>query len=276
MTRDMFWCELEADLASILSSYRGVAGLHLVEVNSGHRIDFSGDTVLAAGSTIKVPVLMELFRKSAEGEIDLDEAYTIRPEDTVGGSGVLQNLDGEVTLSLRNLAILMINVSDNIATNLCIDRAGMNDVNAMLRDIGCRETVLRRKMIDWKAAAEGRENLSTAREMVRWLEVLHLGKWETRRLCEEIMAVLRKPKTSPIREAVPPGISLVSKTGGLEGVRCEVALVEQRRRPYILGIMTAFGIDGDNSEVITELAGTVHDYLGGLEGFTEYGRGLSR
>ncbi|MFO8060055.1 MAG: serine hydrolase [Bacillota bacterium] len=276
MTLDMFWNELKTDLAAVLGQYRGVAGLHLVEVSSGHRIDFNGDAVLAAGSTIKVPVLMELFRKAARGEIDLNEAHTLDAEDAVGGSGVLQNLEGEVTLSLRNLAILMINASDNIATNICIERAGIDDVNRLIRDIGCTDTVVQRMMMDSQAAAEGRENLSTARDMVRWIETLHGCEWENPELCEEITAVLGKPKMSPIRAAVPADVPLVGKTGGLEGVRCEVALVEQRRRPYILGIMTAFGIDDDNSETITELAQTAHAYLGALERFTEYGRGLQR
>ncbi len=276
MSSDLLWERLGDELVCIVDEYRGVAGLHLVELKSGRRVDINGDVVLAAGSTIKVPVLMELFRKHDRGELDLDEPYTVVEDDTVGGSGVLQRLEGEVTLTLRNLAILMINVSDNIGTNICIDRAGMAEVNDLLEGIGCHDTRLQRRMIDWKAVASGRENISTARDMVRWLEVLYQGDWESRAVCDAVLSVLRKPKNTPIREALPMGVTLAGKTGGLEGVRCEVGLVELEQAPYILGIMTAFGMDGDNSAVITRLADTAHAYLDTLDVFTEQGRGLPR
>ena len=271
---DLFWDQMQGDVEAIVADYRGVAAVYLVDPNSGRHLDINADLVLAAGSSIKVPVLMELYRKASEGALDLDEPVEIGGSDIVGGSGVLQHLEGHVELTLRNLAILMINLSDNVATNLCISRAGMDDVNAMLDDIGCSNTRLQRVMIDWKSAARGLENISTAREMARWIEVMHLGQWERRDLCDEVLAVLRKGKDTPIRRGVPQDIPIAGKTGGLEGVRCEVALVCQNRLPYVLSVMTAFGIDEDNSEVITEIARTVHDYMGVLETFSEYGRGL--
>ena len=276
MSSDLLWERLTDELAWIIDEYRGVAGVRLVELNSGRRVDINGGVVLAAGSTIKVPVLMELCRKHDRGELDLDEPYTLTEDDMVGGSGVLQRLEGEVTLTLRNLAILMINVSDNIGTNICIDRAGMEDVNELLEGIGCHDTRLQRRMIDWEAVVAGHENISTARDMVRWLEVLYHGGWQSREVCDAVLSVLRKPKNTPIREALPMDVPLAGKTGGLEGVRCEVGLVELEQSPYILGVMTAFGMDGDNSAVITRLAGTVHGYLDTLDRFTEQGRGLPR
>jgi len=169
---------------------------------------------------------------------------------------------------------LMINLSDNIATNICIDCAGMEDVNSLMDQIGCKNTLLRRKMIDSEAVLRGDENISTARDMSRWLESLYHNDLENQDLCDSILAVLRKRKASPIREGINREVPIASKTGGLAGVRCEVALVENECIPYILSIMTAFGVDDDNSETISDVAGIVDAYMHKWESFTGYGRGL--
>ncbi len=265
---------MNSEIAGIVTGFRGVIGLCVEDLNTGRRIDINGDKILAAGSTIKVPVLMQLFKQDAEGELDLQEPVNIGPEDIVAGSGVLQHLEGKFQLSLYNLAILMINVSDNIATNLCIDHASINETNQLMENLGCVDTVLQRKMIDWDAAASGKENLATARDMVKWLKILHKGEFVSQEISDQVISVLGKSKSSPIREAIPAEVPIAGKTGGLEGVRCEVALVKQQRRPYILGIMTAFGVDNNNSETITHLAEIIWDYLGMLDRFTHHGRGL--
>ncbi len=275
MARDKLWDRLERDVRAEADEFRGIMTVHLVDLRGGRRLDINGEQVLAAGSAIKIPVLMHLYHRAFRGDIDLDTPHIVRDRDIVGGSGVLQHLEGDVQLSLRDLAILMINVSDNVATNICIDRAGMDDVNCLLRDLGCEESRLQRKMIDADAVRRGRENISTAQEMARWLEVLHTGEWENPSLCQDVLSVLRKRKDSPIRRAIPAGIPIAGKTGGLPGVRCEVAIIEQEHRPYVLAVMTAFGVDDDNSEAITGIAATVQAYLEVLDDFTEYGRGLN-
>ncbi len=275
MARERLWSRLESDIRAVTADFRGVMTIHLVELAGDRRMDVAGEQVLAAGSAIKIPVLMQLYRRAHRRELDLDDPYRVRDDDVVGGSGVLQHLEGEVQLSLRDMAILMINLSDNVATNICIDRAGMESVNGMLDELGCTESRLRRRMIDAEAVRSGRENTSTAREMARWLEVLYRGQWEDESLCAEVVSVLRKPKDSPIRAGVPADIPIAGKTGGLPGVRCEVAVVEQQHRPYILSVMTAFGVDEDNSEAITAVAETAHAYLNVLDECTEFGRGLN-
>lgn len=274
MPQDILYGKMRRDIDAVLDEFRGVAGLHMVDLATERRLDIRGDLQMAAGSSIKVPVLMQLFRLSAAAKLDLDAEVEVTPDDIVAGSGVLQHLEGDIRLSLRNLAILMINVSDNVATNICIRKARMKQVNDLMEDLGCPDTRLQREMIDWQAVAEGRENRSTARDMARWMEILHRGELVDDATSDAVMGVLGKPKSSPIREAVPPDVPVAGKTGGLEGVRCEVARVKLSRRPYILAVMTAYGIDADNSAVITRLSGIVWDYLSTLDRFTDDGRGL--
>ncbi len=274
MPQDILQAKMRRDIEKVVDEFRGVVGLHMIDLNRERRLDIRGRLQLAAGSSIKVPVLMQLFSLAAQEELDLDSEITVNPEDIVSGSGVLQHLEGSFGLSLRNLAILMINVSDNVATNICIRKAGMQQVNDLMKRLDCPDTELQREMIDWTAVAEGRENRSTARDMARWLQILHQGRLIDSDTSEAVMQVLGKPKSSPISEAVPPDIPVAGKTGGLEGVRCEVARVSLPRRPYVLAVMSAYGMDGDNSAVITRLSRIVWDYMSTVDRFTEDGRGL--
>jgi beta-lactamase class A len=271
---ELFWSGLEEQIAEEAAAFPGVASAAVLDLEGGLKLEVNESLQLAAGSTIKVPVLMELFRKEAEGVLDLEGPCTVTERQKVAGSGVLQHLEGDVTLTLRNMAILMINVSDNIATNICIERANMTDVNELIDDIGCKSTSLRRMMIDWQAAVEGRENVTTAADMVRWLEVLYRGELVDVATSKQVLAILRKPKKSPIRAGLPVELSLAGKTGGLEGVRCEVGLIEQARRPYILAVMSAFALEDNNDAFITAVSHTVHAHMERLDRFTRYGRGL--
>jgi len=289
---DLFWDRMETEIREVIANFRGVISFSLKDLLSQRTCQYQGDVVQAAGSSIKIPIIMELFRKAEAGLVDLDAPRLVAPDEYVPGSGVVQFLEGPVSLSIRNHAILMINLSDNISTNICTGVACMDDVNRLLGDIGCHNTKMQRLMIgnppDTEAqdektrmqvtatrdAANGRENTTTANDMVRWMETLVEGRLVNHAVSDAVLSVLRKPKSSPIREGVTSPVSIASKTGGLEGARCEVALVEQARRPYILAVMTTFGVDNDNSEAITGVARTVHSYLGLWERYSQYGRGL--
>ena len=110
----------------------------------------------------------------------------------------------------------MVAVSDNAATNVLIDRVGMDNVKALLDGQGLRDTKLRRKMMDLKAAGEGRENVSTPREMMTLLEKLYRGKvlGPTK---DDFFTMLATHKNSYIPRSLPEGIKVADKPGELEG-----------------------------------------------------------
>src|SRR5207244_3610910 len=122
--------------------------------------------VFPQASSIKITVLMELLRQAQAGRLKLDDRVAIKQVQMVGGSGVLQFFgDASSAISLRDLAVLMIVLSDNTATNILIDQVRMANVNDTLAHLGLAQTRLQRRMIDTAAQRAGRENLSTPREM---------------------------------------------------------------------------------------------------------------
>jgi hypothetical protein len=120
----------------------------VIDVATGERIGVNDTLTFPQGSAIKIPLLIELYHQDDAGALKLPTRVPVRLADRTGGSGLLQNLgDGTSELSLGDLAMFMITVSDNTATNLLIDRVGMEKVNATTRALGVPDVKLQRKMI---------------------------------------------------------------------------------------------------------------------------------
>src|SRR5258707_13637551 len=110
-------------------------------------------------SSIKIAVLADFYLQAQQGKLKLTDEYVVRKEDLVDGSDIMLGLTPGVTrLTLRDLATMMVAASDNSATNVLIERVGLNNVTAMLAAMGLHTTKLSRIMMDLKAASKGREN----------------------------------------------------------------------------------------------------------------------
>lgn len=238
--------QLQAQCDAIAEHAPGVLGVAIIDLTNGDRWDVEDHTAFPQASAIKISILMETIRQAHAGELDLDEIVKITKRDHVSGSGILAELgDGTVQMSVRDLCVLMIALSDNTATNLLIDRIGMDRVNAMLREAGATHTALRRRMMDLAARKRGVENISTPRDAARLMKLLHEGRFVSREVSDDVLSILRKPKEGDIQPALPAGTPLASKTGELPGILTEWAIVEFPGRPYVLVIM---GKDGDSKQ----------------------------
>lgn len=272
----VLWSKLEQRVRGIDSGLDGVLGVAVKDLTSGATLGIRADEVFPAASTIKLAVLYELYRQAGEGRIDLDEV-TAPPLPRVRGSGVLQWLSDRVRLTWRDLAVLMIGVSDNEAANRLIGRTGMDAVNLRLEGLGLRQTRLRRRMMDLEAARRGDENVATPSEMLRLLEAIRSGAGLGRERARDLASVASTPESStPFRTAVPAGVPILAKSGELEGVRCEVAAVELTGRPYLAAIMTtSLGRDADGEAAIREISAALYGTFDRLARASPHGRIIS-
>lgn len=212
-------------------------GLVLVDLARGGRCSLRGDEVFPAASLMKVPILLEVLRRAAEEGLDLEDSVALRARDRVGGAGVLFELHEGTVLTLRDLARLMIVVSDNTASNLLLDRVSMEGVNRLMKRLGMSRSVLRRKFMQ-----PGPENLTTPADMARCLEALWRGEVLPASWREEALEILRRQQyREKIPLLLPPDLPVAHKTGELEGVRHDAALVELPGRPYLLVLLTREG-----------------------------------
>jgi beta-lactamase class A len=163
--QELLWQKLETSVTDTDRSLDGVMGVAIVDLTDNHQYLLHADDVYPQASSIKIAVLAELYRQSQQGKLKLTDSYTVNASDLVPDSDIMGGLTPGVTkLTLRDVATMMVAVSDNSATNVLIDRVGMDNVNALMTSLGLKHTLLRRKMMDLKAAGEGpRERLHAER-----------------------------------------------------------------------------------------------------------------
>jgi len=231
--------KLEYNLKLVAKNFPGVMGIGIKDLEKGDEIFVNGDEIFPIGSSIKIPILIEFFKKAEAGLIKPEAQLTLQEKHMVGGSGVLQELQpGQVTMPLLDYATLMITVSDNVATNILIDLVTMEDANRTLTHLGLEKTKLQRKMIDLEAAKAGRENVSIPKEMIKLMDLLYKGETLSQYVRENTLRIMKKPKQAVIRASVPDNIAVADKPGGVEGVSCDIGMVFLPRRPYAIAVMT--------------------------------------
>jgi beta-lactamase class A len=194
---------------------RLAAWLRCLETGETFAVD--GDRQVSAVSTIKVPVLIELFRQAGAGRCRLAEAVPVSNPWKAEGSGVLKELDAGLHLTWWDLATLMIIVSDNIAANLILDLVGLDGVNGTLRDLGLTRTVLRRKFLGRLTLPEA-DNLTTAADMGLCMERLARGQAAGAAADAEMLGILRRQQDKTMAAFYLPGAAMAHKTGWNDAV----------------------------------------------------------
>ncbi len=275
--QDVLWQKLESSINEVDHNLDGVLGVAILDLSNGQKFLLHGDEVFPQASSIKIAVLAELYRQAQAGKLKLTDLYTVQSNDLVPDSYIMGGLTPGITrITLRDLATMMVAVSDNSATNVLIDRVGMENVNALMDSLGLPHTRLRRKMMDLKAAGEGRENISSPAEMMALLEALYRGKILNKEMTDDFFKVLSTHKESPIPRDLPEGLKIANKPGELEGVRNDSGVVFVENRPYVICVMTTYlRHERDGEEAITKISAAAYRMFDRLARASEYGRVIS-
>jgi beta-lactamase class A len=279
---DLLWKKLEARVEEIADKLDGVMGVAILDLTDGRILLRNVDRIFPAASSIKIAILLELYRQDqearagAEGKAKLDDIYTFDPKDLVEDSRIMAGLSpGATRITNRDLAQFIVAVSDNAAANVLIDRLGTDNVNAMLRNLGFSKTMLRRKMMDIEAARRGDENVSTPQEMVRLLEAIYKGKGLDKQSTAALIKQLSTLKQSYIPRLLPENVQVANKPGELEAVRNDSGIVYAPNRPFAISVMTAYDRDERAAErAISEIALEAYHYFETRGKTSEYGRAL--
>jgi beta-lactamase class A len=273
----VLWQKLESTIHDVDQHLDGVMGVAIEDLKTGDQFFLHENEVFAQASSIKIAVLANLYLQTQQGKLKLTDLYTVQASDLVPDSDIMNGLTPGVTrVTLRDLATMMVAVSDNSATNVLIDRVGMENVNAMLDSLGLAHTRLRRKMMDLEAAKHGRENISTPREMMTLLESIYREKLFNKESTTDFFKVLSTNKNSWIPRDLPADVKTANKPGALEGVRNDSGIVFVEGRPYVICVMTAFLTnERDGEQAISRSSLAAWRMFDRLSRASEYGRVVS-
>jgi beta-lactamase class A len=283
---------LDAELKAFAATHEGKVALFAQNLKTGQTASLDADVAVKTASTIKMGILLDAAEQIRAGKAALTEKLVLEHANQVEGSGVLAQLDTPVTLTLKDVLTLMVVLSDNTATNLAIDRLGLDHINQTLKAAGLKQTYLYKKVYmppsgpmpaDQPKFGLGK---TTAREMAGIMQRIAECRLELDAsapkaqsaapqvqdgpICGAILHMLRNqqdrddiPRYLESLDTSEHGSAIANKTGALDAVRNDVALIATKSGPIVMAVFTYDNKDerwtGDNQaqQRIGKLAETV-------------------
>ncbi|MGB7297206.1 MAG: serine hydrolase [Candidatus Aminicenantales bacterium] len=222
------------------------------DLQTGETLFIKEKDVVHAASTMKVPVLIEVFKKAEDGKFRLDDRVVVKNEfhSIVDGSPFSLNSEDDsdpgiygligTSLTVRELAERMISVSSNLATNMLIELVRPEDVMSTLRLLGVRRLRVLRGVEDGKAFEKGWNNQTDACDLLRVMEAIASAKAASLSSCREMISILEKQKFHEgIPAGLPSGVRVANKTGSIAGMEHDAAIIfPPGRKPCLLVVLT--------------------------------------
>ena len=248
----------------ILKEIQGVQGevsIVLKNLNEDRWITkFNENRSFPSASTIKILIMIEALNQVQEGKFTLDQAIKVKESDKVDFS-IISDLRID-TYTYMDLITLMIIVSDNTATNILIDLLSYEKINGMGHTLGLSSTVLKRKMMDFEAIKEGRQNETSAIDMGKMMEKIYNKSILSEEMCELMINTLKRQKHKDMLiRYISEDIDIGHKGGELQGLNHDIGIFYLKDIHYILGVfVTDVNENLEAKRIIGKVSKLVYDY----------------
>lgn len=252
-----------------------VAGVAFHDLGTGDSLYVNADDSFHAASTMKVPVMIELFRRIDAGALSLDQGILLVNQFGSIVDGSPYSLDAADDsdssayaavgnrVAVRELIDRMITRSSNLATNALIELVRADHANATAHELGARNIRVLRGVEDNKAFRAGLNNTTTARDLAVLLEAIESGRAASHASCNAMRDILlRQEFSAEIPAGLPPGTKVAHKTGWITGVLHDAAIIyPQDRKPYVLVVLTR-GIPDEKvaRQMIVDISRLIYDH----------------
>ena len=258
---------VRSEIERLADATGGIVGVAATQLGTGRHIGYREDELFPTASVIKLPLLVTLYEDAIAGRIDLAERVTYREDTKVAGSGVLQYLDDGLDPTVRDLAVLMMSVSDNTATDLLFDRVGKSRIETTMDRLGLesirapfdiREMLMElvdmdhskpggyeelRRLLRLSAGSGGRSMVpeeadrATPADMCRLLELIESRAILDPESCTAIIELLKRIQSATrIPGLLPKGTVVAHKTGSYRRLRNDVGIVYAPNGPYAVAL----------------------------------------
>jgi beta-lactamase class A len=239
---------IQTELQQLADQFSGTYALWARSLQTGEVIEFGEThTEMRSASIIKLAILFELFRRFQLGELDPHQPVTLTAAEKVPGSGLLQFMEPGLHLPLIDVAKLMMIISDNTASNICIELVGAESVRNSMADLGLPGIKLYNKF--YRAPPGKPINACSAADIGRLLDMIIRKEVLTPALCEQVVEIMANVSAPATPRFLPelvaqdwtdevPSLKVIAKTGCVVDFRHEVGAVWRQEEGYVLCVMT--------------------------------------
>jgi beta-lactamase class A len=250
--------QLAADLREISDAYSATCTWAVTHLGSGEHIGHDEDAVMPTASLIKTPILVTLYQAVHDGKFALDDRIRYQEQHRVLGSGILSKMSFGVEMTIRDTAVLMMTISDNSATNMCVDLVGIDAINGLMEKLGFTRTRLLRRLGDRAAGLDARQmSVSSAADMCGVFALIARHEAVSTEASEDMLRIMRRSdyrhelsRELPWNEMnmLPPDPreAWVAEKGGsfLNGVRTGGAVMHGPRGEFAMAAFCEGGLEG--------------------------------
>jgi len=267
---------LRQRIDSLVTQTRGSFAVAFKDLQSGESLFVNEKQSFHAASTMKTPVMVEIFNQRQMGRLSLDDSILVRNEfkSIVDGSSFSLQISSDsddrmyqligTNTTVRRLVEVMINVSSNLATNILIEKVGPENVMRTMKRYGLNDIRVLRGVEDDKAFKEGKNNTTTAYDLALLYTALANGSCISRQASEEMVEILKTQKFKDmIPSLLPPDVVVAHKTGSITNVQHDSGIIYlPDGRSYILVILSKdLRSNQEGINVIAGISKAVYDYM---------------
>ncbi|MDO5040649.1 MAG: serine hydrolase [Peptoniphilus sp.] len=256
---------LKSKVADFIKKTEGKVCISFYDLKEKEGFDIGGKEKMRSASTIKLLIMAELMRRVKSKELSLNDKIAVTQAHLTGGDGVLKELAYDHEFSLKELATLMIILSDNEATNILIDLLGMEQINKLAKTLKLKEASLQRKMMDSHAVSEGYENYICSEDLCTLLKKIYEGKLMGKKYDELMLDILKRQiQGERLQRYIKEELTIAHKSGDLDNLEHECAVVFLENTDYIIVVMTDdMNSNLEGKETIGKISKIIYDELTG-------------
>ncbi|MFT8320289.1 MAG: serine hydrolase [Bacillus sp. (in: firmicutes)] len=229
----MNFLSLEKNIATLIRMYKEEGHIGITIEWNNKKIEYNSQDMFPSASLIKLPIVVEVVEQAKTGQINMQQQIKNAELKVAGGAGIVQSLSKHSSLTIKDLATLMIIVSDNMAANFLMDVVGKENINDRCEKIGMPATKLKRKMMDAKARENGIDNVTTPLDILNCLKKINKDT-----LLLDIL------KQQQFRDKIPGflknnlEIQVANKTGELDLVEHDCAIITYKKETIYVSVLT--------------------------------------
>ena len=256
------YIELKKEIEKIISQVDGKVCVNFYDLNKNDGFSINGSEKVLSASMIKLLILAELMKKISEDKFSLSDTIMMANFMKTEGDGVLKELNTGHHFTLKELATLMIIVSDNQATNILIDFLGMENINLLGKELGLRETFLERRMMDAEARKNGYDNYTSADDISLLLKLIYQEKLIDKEASQLMLDILLKQQQGErLQRYLPTDIKIAHKCGDLDNLENDGGIIWFEDKVYILVVLTSRMSNLQCKQTIGKISKFVYDKM---------------